>query len=303
MSYEPMGIPVYAMKMDKKYVINKLYKKGNIRFYTPEKWVCREIEAGLGQGDRFEGTFAIDYDTNREVYYRKKYGRDLVVNRYNDIKYYQLKSTLKTPTYCFYSLMDSHLNHKAEILNNGIYEFDSQVTKDFFKDFSAASVSSELLSDDERPALLIIVGSRNIMEFVRRIKAALKMEYKLNDNNIIVDQVKYDYSRNNTIDYYCDRKHPPLELFCKNDFLSYQRETRIIINSHKHKLERGEYLEINVGSLEDISVMKNIISLEDQKLKFTATVTTLQEKYDRDGYIQQGYDYFDIDGSLKKDKL
>lgn len=71
MSYNPIGKPVYIMKMAPKWIIDKLYKEGNIRFYTPQKWVDGEIKDGPGRGDRFEGNFAIDYDLKFEEVHEK----------------------------------------------------------------------------------------------------------------------------------------------------------------------------------------------------------------------------------------
>ena len=261
MTCRKIGRPHLIFKIMERQWIDKLYTKGSMRFYAPGKWIDGELNSGKrGQGDKYEGVFAIDRGGNdRESVFRKRYKKQLIVSRDGDNKYYQLDKTIKSPTYCFYSLADEHFDIPDNIDDAGIYEITANIEGKYFKDFANGMTKEEVekLPTENQPAMLIIFGYDNVMLFLKKVKMALKDKYGITDTDFLVDQVKYDYTRTDVVSYTSSRSNPPKELFYKGKEFENQCEGRIVINSNRYKFEDfyNDYLEIEIGSMKEFATV------------------------------------------------
>ena len=294
MAYQELHRPHVIFKMMERKWIEKLYSHGELRFSAPEKWVQCEKENGRGQGDKYEGVFAIDViGEDREEEFRKRYKKNLLVTEEGGKKFYQLRKTLGWPTYCFYSLADQHFCCESEINNAGVYNFRTEITGYYFQDFARGRTAEEinLLPEDERPALLVILGYDNIRLFVNKVRKALFKKYGITNSEFLFDQVVYDYSRECDKSYTSIREYPPKELFYKGKEFEYQREGRFVINSKKYWISdcHSQYLDIEIGSMESYAKVVHEYTPEGLNFLVQAEISQIGEMKKRDGAVDWGY--------------
>lgn len=294
MNYNAIGRPHIIIKVMERRWIKEMYENGSIRFYAPGKWIQCEIGKNKGQGDKYEGVFAIDRNLeDREEKLRKRYGKQLIVNLDGKNKYYQLRKTIESPTYCFYSLTDKDLNAYSDCDKEGRYWFSAEIDGQFFKDFANGMTEEEVnkLPPEERPVMLIIFGYENIRCFINKVKQALKDKYGIIDSQFLVDQVKYDYSRKGSNSYTAAISYPPKELFHKGKEFADQREGRIIINSKKYKFQDydNEFLDIEIGSMKEFASIQDVYTPEGHRIIVEAQLSSVENIIKRDGQLYEGY--------------
>ncbi|MDD3186329.1 MAG: hypothetical protein PHT76_13620 [Anaerostipes sp.] len=289
-----IGKPHFFIKCMEKRWIDEIYKKGNIRLSCPGKWVQYEIDNGIGRGDKYEGTFEIQTKDLRNCEkLKRKYGNNLIQRVGDNHTYYQLHTVLGCPTFCFYTIEDSDIQIQGEVLKEGIYEAEFLISGEFYQDFAKGKgISKEViekLPEDEQPAVLII-AEENIDIFLNKVRDALKTQYDLCDNNILIDRVKYEYDRQGQSDFLCLDNHP-YELFYKNKELAYQNEARIVVNSKKYRYKQynDDYLDIHLGSLKECSEVHTGYHPEGTKLKMQVQLSTIKSILKRDGKVTTGY--------------
>ena len=288
------GRPYMLFKVMEFKYIKKMYDDGEMRFYCPKKWIEQEKTYGKGQGDLFEGCFAKDCgDDDREKSFRKKYGKNLIVNQKDGYKYYQLNSTISCPVFCLYSMTDDILKHNNDIDEAGYGGAYVEVSGDYFKDFAKNMKKEEWdsLPDEEKPVLLIVFGEDNVKQFYTRVRQALRKEHGLCDSNIHIDQVEYGYSRSDGKSFISSRNHPPLELFYKGSEFDYQHEARIVINSKNHKIDdyQKDYIDVHIGSLHDIAQVKCVYPPDGMKITLFAHYTQIKD-YEQVISTKRGYE-------------
>lgn len=291
-----IGKPFILIKCMEKRWIERMYENGEIRLSCPGKWIKYEQMNGLGQGDKFEGTFKItSTDTEEFKSLKKRYGNNLIENKESNYTYYQLHTVIGCPTFCFYTIEDSDIKIKDEVVTEGSYEAEYIISGEFFQDFAKGKgISREdinNLPEDEQPAMLIIKGNDNIETFLARVKKSLKMQYGLCDSNILIKRVEYEYTRNMKNTFSCKYDHP-YELFYKNRELKYQNEARVVINSKKYRFKNycDDYLDLKLGSLKDCSEMFVGYHPEGVKMKMKVDVSRIGDILKRKGKITTGYE-------------
>lgn len=295
MGYIRQERPHVIFKMLERKWIEELYQKGTMRFYAPGKWVQYEIDGNRGQGDKYEGVFAIDKNgQNREAEYREKYGEQLIVNYDGINKYYQLQETLSSPTYCFYSLGDQHFEVPKDIETEGQYEIKTVIAADYFQDFARGMSQEEIekLPKEEQPALLIIFGYENIKTFFKKVRQALKHQHGIKDSEVLIEQVKYCYSRQDRDSYVSPRTDPPKELFEKGREFENQREARIVLDTGRHKISdyENDFVEIEIGSMQQYAFIHDGYTPNGIAISAEAVFSEKQNILKRDGYIHKGYE-------------
>lgn len=103
----------------------------------------------------------------------------------------------------------------------------------------------------------------NTDEFLRRVeKAALKEQYELFTDWIMY----YDQKQPNTIEMMNNMILHNTEAFLKRDDYFYQKEYRIVINQ-KYDENCSDHIELNIGSIKDISEVVKTEDLLSGKIK------------------------------------
>lgn len=284
--------PIILIKCGEKRWIDEMYK-GNMRFSGPGKWVEYELKNGIGRGDKFEGTFAINNSKDTKSYLKKKYGNNLIINDSDEITYYQLHTTLGCPTFCMYTIEDKDITFLEDINAEGIYDAQVNISGQFYQDFAKSNGLTDEdianLPEDQQPALLIM-ANENVDIFLDRLGNTLKADYGLCDSNILMKRVNYEYSRSETEDYQCRNNHSQ-ELFFKNEELEYQKEVRVVINSKKHRFKNPntEYLDVHIDGMKKICEVHEGYTPEGTTLKMKIQVSTIKHILERDGKIKTGY--------------
>lgn len=150
--------PLILLKCIEKGVAESIIKTGTFRFYSPQKWVTQGLKGNEGQGDKFEGTIAAEIDGKQLSRLKKRYGGNLIVQKDDDVIYYQLHTSLECPTCCFYSLSDLNFESDQKISEIGTYPVSHVVKKQYIEDFFGKLSDDEIssLPEEKRPVLIVI---------------------------------------------------------------------------------------------------------------------------------------------------
>lgn len=230
-------------------------EEGSIKFNTPNSWVDSFFKYGAGRGDHLEGTMALCHrtdDNKVEELYLKYQGPDLYLVNYGERYFFKSIRSLGLPCFCFYIMKNSSLDCPTE---EGLQTMDANISATYFRDFMDNKTPEEidLLSDDEKPALIII---NNFDEFRKRIKAYL-YSIGLDESEIIITRVMYfDFDENGETGWWVCEKKCPKELAAKDKLFKEQSEARIIINTDKIDIKK-RLIEnpVEIGSMKDIATV------------------------------------------------
>lgn len=266
------GSSFLTLKCIKRKYAELMVNQGRIRFSLPQKWVDMDLNDGnRGQGDRFEGIFEVTNSSNESRYKSllRKYGKNLCYLTEGEFNYYRLLTTMQNPTYCFYTLKDTHLKGAKPV--EGFQDFDIEIPKKLFLDFATENGIRNIqdwreTNKEEQPVLVVV---RNTERFYMSLAQACK-DVGIMRSSYLAHNI--DYIRIQDSEFACPKDHPQ-ELFYKDISLDYQCETRIVINSRKY---RGKVLDINIGHMKDYAdIVEYDEILNGVSVKFTAHIEPL----------------------------
>jgi len=260
------GSSFLALKCIKRKYAELMVNQGSIRFSLPQKWVNMDLNDGnRGQGDRFEGIFEVINNSNESKHKSllRKYGNNLSYLAEGVFNYYRLLTTMQNPTYCFYTLKDTHLKGAKPI--EGFQDFNIEIPKKLFLDFATDSgirciEDWRKTKEEEQPVLVVV---RNTERFYMSLAQACK-DLGIMRSSYLAHNI--DYISIQGSEFVCPKNHPQ-ELFYKDISFDYQCETRIVINSRKY---RGMERDINIGPMQeyaDIVEYDEILNGVSVKLK------------------------------------
>ena len=198
------------LKFGSKKHLKKLLKRGEIYFASLESF--RKETGSINRDDNGEGVLSLKH-------FRKK---DKPILKINPSRDDEIALNLNHGVLRF---------HMTEISEKALSLYSIRDHEIFKKDYK---IDRRMISDKKYEYCVIIT---NQIEFLYRIKNTL------NKRGVIFRGKSIKY-----LDY--DKDQTDLNLFCKSDQYSYQKEFRIVVYNIK-----SEYYKIEVGSIEDIALI------------------------------------------------
>jgi hypothetical protein len=242
-----------------------LVKTGNIMFNSPKAWVDIAKKRGQGQGDLYEGVFAVCSidDTDSILAYRKKYD-DVLEESDGKLIYFKRESVMNMPVLCFFILKQELFESPKKA---GKQTLVANIASSYFQDFAENKTKDEVmaLNVKDRPAIVVIDNQR---KFIDKIKKKLISMGTL-ESEILIQTVNYmdKYKK------FCSSEGSPQELFLKDKSFSYQAESRIVVNTrNKELIDSLVRKPINIGSIKKFAQMSTNYFEKGMRVEMDATV-------------------------------
>lgn len=250
---------------------NSLVDRGTVMFNCAKAWADIEKKKGKGQGDVYEGVFAVCHhsDIDSILSYNRQYD-DVESECNGKLVYFRRKSVMQMPAFCFFMLKQSLFDCSGK---EGIQTISTIIPGTYFQDFADGMQLDQimLLSEEERPSLVII---SDMDKFIEMIKKKL-ISIGVRESEILVKAIQYE-------DKHTPFYNPagsPKELFLKDKSFSYQAEGRVVVNTRNRLLiDALVQKPIDIGSLKEFSKQSNTYFEQGILIKMKADVYSVDNE-------------------------
>lgn len=257
---------------------DEFMKKGSIKFNTPSSWIQYSMDKGEGRGDRLEGAVALCHfaDVEKIVELNQEYKDYLSLVRmpYEERIYLKNSRSLNLPCYCLYIMKHSLFECPNK---EGEHRVCADIPASYFRDFmdDLPPEDVEKLSDDEKPALIII---NDFNEFKNRLIEKL-VSIGLDEREIIISSVRYlDFEKYGREGWWDFGKMFPKELLIKNKRFENQSEARIIVNTDKEHVKEVLYNNpIEIGPMIGIAKVYKGYLYKGLNVEMTCRIERLKD--------------------------